>query len=421
MSNNIYSISQDYIKKCIFDLEAITEKKRPFTRLVFSKEFKDARLWLKQKFKELNLSTKVDFAGNLVGTLKSKNKLSKKVMIGSHIDTVVSGGRFDGVAGIVSGLAIVKSINENNCELPFDLEIYDYLGEELNDWNISCIGSRALCGFLDEKSLNSKNSKGDILRDEIDKFGGNSAQIGKVSDEFKRVIACFELHIEQGTTLENKKVDIGVVQSMPNISRHKIIIKGQAGHSGTTLMSNRKDALVTASKLIVYINKLAKEYSKKDDRHFVATVGKIYLKPNYVTIIPSEVNFVIDLRVVNQTTKKIFLDKIKEEILRLEKIDNLKILFDDLMFSPYVEMSKQLNRCIIDCSKKLNYKFICMDSGAGHDTAHLSKVSEATIVFIPCKDGLSHCPEEFTESIYIKRGSEVIFKSILELKNKHLN
>ena len=415
----MYNIDENYIEQCISNLAFYTEKNREYTRLVFSKEFKQARNWLNKEFKKLNLLTKTDYAGNLIGIYKSKNKVAKKIMIGSHIDTVVTGGKFDGTVGVVSGLAIIKTLLENNYELPFDLEIYDYLGEELNDWNISCIGSRAICGILSEASLNRRNSNGDVLKDQINKLGGDTNKIGKISNEFQKVIACFELHIEQGTLLETNYVDIGIVQSMPNISRHKVSISGQAGHSGTTLMNNRKDSLVTASKLIIFINKLAKKYSNIDNRHFVATVGKIEVLPNYVTIIPSQVNFVIDLRVVQENFRDKFLNDIKKEIFRLKKIDDLEISFDDLMFSPYVEMSKSINQVLIESAKELNYKCLLMDSGAGHDTAHLAKVTDATIVFIPCKGGLSHCPEEFAEIENIKKGTEVILKSILKLKNEY--
>ena len=165
-------------------------------------------------------------------------------------------------------------------------------------------------------------------------------------------------------------------------------------------MENRKDALVVASKLITFINKLAKEISQKDNRHFVATVGKIEVSPNYVTIIPSDVEFIIDLRVVNETSKDLFLNKLNKEIIKLKKL-------------------KTLNESLKKSVNDLNFTFMMMDSGAGHDTAHLAKVSKASIIFIPCQNGLSHCPEEFTESINIKKGSEVILKSILDLKDNY--
>ncbi len=412
-------VDLNFIEKCISQLANCTEKDRPFTRLVFSDEFIQGRVWLTQKFKELNLITKVDEAGNLVGIYKSSTNASKKILIGSHIDTVAYGGKYDGIAGVISGLSIIKYLSDNNIELPFDIEVYDYLGEELNDWNMSCIGSRGICGALSEEMLNSKNSKGIFLKDEINRIGGNTNNIDKLSTQFQNVLACFELHIEQGTTLENKGIDIGVVESMPNISRHKILIEGQAGHSGTTLMENRKDALVVASKLIIFINKLAKEISQKDNRHFVATVGKIEVSPNYVTIIPSDVEFIIDLRVVNKTSRDFFINQLNKEIVKLKKVENLKINFQDLMNSPYIEMNKTLNESLKKSVNDLNFTFMMMDSGAGHDTAHLAKVSKASIIFIPCQNGLSHCPEEFTESINIKKGSEVILKSILDLKDNY--
>ena len=184
-------------------------------------------------------------------------------------------------------------------------------------------------------------------------------------------------------------------------------------------MENRKDALVVASKLIIFINKLAKEISQKDNRHFVATVGKIEVSPNYVTIIPSDVEFIIDLRVVNKTSRDFFLNQLNKEIVKLKKVGNLKINFQDLMNSPYIEMNKTLNESLKKSVNDLNFTFMMMDSGAGHDTAHLAKVSKASIIFIPCQNGLSHCPEEFTESINIKKGSEVILKSILDLKDNY--
>ena len=206
------NVSSSYIKKCIYELEKLTEKDRPYTRLVFSKEFKEARNWLTNQFKNLDLDIKIDNAGNLIGIYKSFNKSSKKVLIGSHLDTVPFGGRFDGIAGIVSSLAIVKNFREKNIELPFDIELYDYLGEELNEWGMSCIGTRGMTGFLDEEFLNRKDYLGRVLKDEINKIGGKYQSLGKKFDLFEDVIACFELHIEQGIRLQNGNLEIGIVK-----------------------------------------------------------------------------------------------------------------------------------------------------------------------------------------------------------------
>jgi len=412
------NVSSSFIKKCIFELQELTEKDRPYTRLVFSKEFKEARNWLTYQFEKLDLEIKIDNAGNLIGVYKSFNNSSKKVLIGSHLDTVPFGGRFDGIAGVVSSLAILKNFKDKNVKLPFDIQLYDYLGEELNDWGMSCIGTRGMTGFLDNEILNRKDSSGRVLKDEINKIGGRSESIGKKFDLFEDVIACFELHIEQGIRLQNGRVEIGIVKSMPNISRHRISVFGQASHSGTTLMNDRKDAILPAANLVLYINKLAKEYSKKDNRHFVATVGKLDISPNSATIIPSLVELLIDLRVVNKGSRSEFLKNIKNEVARLGDLYKQKIKFKDVVFSPYVEMSHDVNAMLENSAKKQNFSFMFLDSGAGHDTAHLSRVSPASMIFIPCKDGLSHCPEEYAKIEDIKKGSEVIQQSILSIKSK---
>ena len=165
---------QSYIERCVNELAEITEQDSPYTRLVFSQEFDKAREWLRFEFEKLDLTGRTDNAGNLIGSYRSGELTDKKVMIGSHLDTVKSGGRFDGVAGIVASLAILKEFRENNVQFPFDIELYDYLGEELNDWNTSCLGTRAMTGLLDDEILRRTDGAGRVLKNEIDRVGGNS-------------------------------------------------------------------------------------------------------------------------------------------------------------------------------------------------------------------------------------------------------
>ena len=408
---------QPYIEKCVNELAEISEQDNPYTRLIFSKEFYQAREWLSHEFSKLDLPTKTDCAGNLIGTYKSNQTTEKKVMIGSHLDTVRAGGRFDGVAGIVSSLAIIKDFRQNNVELPFDIEIYDYLGEELNDWNISCLGTRAMSGFLDDEILNRKDANGRVLKDEIDKAGGESQKLGEKFECFADVVGCFELHIEQGRVLEKAEIDIGIVKSIPSISRHKIQIIGQAGHSGTTLMTDRKDALVVAARFITFINDEATKLSKKANRHFVATVGKIENYPNAATIISSKVEMILDLRVVDVSHRNEFLNKLCAKIDSVNSSSEVCVKLSDVAYSPYVELNPKLNTLIESSAKTEGLSYIHMDSGAGHDTAHLARSAPASMIFIPCKDGLSHCPEEFASADDIQKGSMVISRSIMGLAN----
>ena len=406
---------QSYIERCVNELAEITEQDSPYTRLVFSQEFDKAREWLRVEFEKLDLTVRTDNAGNLIGSYKSGELTDKKVMIGSHLDTVKSGGRFDGVAGIVASLAILKEFRENNVQLPFDIELYDYLGEELNDWNISCLGTRAMTGLLDDEILRRTDGAGRVLKNEIDRVGGNSDKLAEMFECFANVIACFELHIEQGRVLERTEKDIGIVKSIPSISRHSIQINGRAGHSGTTLMNERKDALVGASQLITFINNEATKISGEANRHFVATIGKIDNYPNAATIIPSKVEMLLDLRVVESNQREEFLNRLRVEVEAVSLSKEISVKFCDVAYSPFVELNQDLNSLIEKSIRAEGHSYVYMDSGAGHDTAHLARVAPASMIFIACKDGLSHCPEEFALIEDIQKGAEVISRSILGL------
>ena len=404
-----------FIEKGINELAKLTEPNRPYTRLVFSNEFYQAREWLHKEYLSLGLSISTDEAGNSIGLLESKLNTDNVVIIGSHLDTVPAGGRYDGIAGVVSALNVIKYIIEKNIELPFNLAVYDYLGEELNSWGVSCIGARGIGGFLNKDILNRVDSYGRVLSQEIDKIGGNSNLLSAPLSKIKNIVACLELHIEQGKVLEKNNLEIGIVRSIPNISRHNVIIKGQAGHSGTVLMNERVDALVVASELIIYVNSIALEISLESNSHFVATVGKINVYPNSATIIPGVIDLTIDLRSVSDIAREKFLDGIKNKLIFLEKKYECELHINDLAFAPYVEMDKNINSLFKKSCNDFNLSSKLMDSGAGHDTAHLARVAPASMIFVPCKAGLSHCPEELAKHDDIAKGTAVITKLVLAL------
>ena len=409
-----------FIQERINDLEKITEKQNPYTRLVFSKEFYNGRSWLRDQYTSLDLSVSTDEVGNLIGLLKTNKKYEQLVIIGSHIDSVPSGGRYDGIAGVVSALCVINHIRKNDIDLPFNLAVYDYLGEELNDWGTSCIGSRGLAGVLNKEILSRKNTAGLVLKEEIDKIGGNSKLLNKPLPVIENILACLELHIEQGKVLEDKKIEIGVVRSIPSISRFSVTIRGQAGHSGTILMNQRSDALVTASEIISFVNKSALKLSQKSNQHFVATIGKINVHPNSAAIIPGFVEMTIDLRTSSQNSKDEFLNILNEKISLLNDTSSCNVKIKDLAFAPYIEMDKDLIHLFKKSANSLGLSNIIMDSGAGHDTAQLSRVVPAGMIFIPCKDGLSHCPEEYAKVSDISKGTAVLWEMVQNLARKKI-
>ena len=262
---------------------------------------------------------------------------------------------------------------------------------------------------------------GEILKDEIDKIGGNSNLLTKPFSIIENIVACLELHIEQGKVLEQKNIDIGIVRSIPSISRFSVEVNGQAGHSGTILMDQRADALVTSSEIITFVNKLASRLAKESNQHFVSTIGKINVHPNAAAIIPGKVEMTIDLRASSKSSRDQYIKELEKQIETMNQNGPCKIKMKNIAFAPYVEMDKELVKLFKVSSDEYGFSNIIMDSGAGHDTAHLSRVAPASMIFVPCMDGLSHCPEEYAEISDISKGTAVLFKMVEKLASSNQN
>ena len=418
MTEQFYQYSDpDRIKGAVDALSAMTEHDRPFTRLVFSDEYKAARAWLQLQFEEIGLECRTDAGGNLIGTRKaaSSGESPRKVIIGSHIDTVAAGGRFDGIAGVIAGLETIHYLSRKNINLPFEIEIVDFLGEELNIWGTSCLGSRHMAGLLTDELLARSDQDGRRLSDELRNVGGTGVAATAPRQDADSIIACLELHIEQSSRLEREGIDIGVVTDIPGISRYAIMVTGSAGHSGTTRMQERKDALVTASHIVTTIRDFALEISSQDNRHFVATIGRIEVYPNGAAIIPGQVSMILDLRASNAKSRDKFLNRLQLAFAEISSRETCEIGMDPISAASVALMDDTLRTHLANSSEELGLSHISIASGAGHDMAHMSRIAPAAMVFIPCKDGLSHCPDEFATPEAIARGSAVLTHTVLKL------
>ena len=405
------------IEASVDALGAMTEPDRPFTRLVFSPEYREARKWLQSQFEEAGLDCQIDAGGNLVGTRKAGETAAnlQKVIIGSHIDTVAAGGKYDGTAGVVAGLETVHFLNRQAIDLPFELEIVDFLGEELNVWGTSCLGSRHMAGLISDELLARSDQNGRVLSDAIGKVGGSSIAATAPRQDNDRIIACLELHIEQSSRLEREGIDIGVVTDIPGISRYEITVTGSAGHSGTTRMQERKDALVTASHIVTKVRDFALEISAEDNRHFVATIGRIEVYPNGAAIIPGQVSMILDLRASNEQSLDRFLNNLQTACTEISHRESCQIGMDPISSTSVAPMDRSLRTQLAHSAEELGLSHISIASGAGHDMAHMSRIAPAAMIFIPCKDGVSHCPEEFATPEAIAKGSAVLTKTLLAL------
>ena len=408
------------IESAIYDLASMTEPSRPFTRLVFSPEYNQARTWLWSRFEAAGLECRIDAGGNLIGTRKAMGEeaASRKIIIGSHIDTVSGGGRFDGVAGVIAGLETIHFLNKHAIELPVDIEIVDFLGEELNVWGISCLGSRHMAGLLTADTLSRIDQDDRQLAAEIVKSGGSGIPSLAPRQDAQSIMACLELHIEQSDRLGFGQIDIGVVTDIPSISRYSISVTGVAGHSGTTRMQGRRDALVTASMIVTMIRDLALDVSGQDNRHFVATTGRIEVYPNSAAVVPGKVKMILDLRASHEHSRDLFLDRLQSAYADISHREACAIEMELISEAKVAPMNEKLREHLARSADELELSQINVSSGAGHDMAHISRIAPAAMIFIPCKDGLSHCPEEFTTTEAIAKGSAVLTRTVLTLASR---
>jgi len=408
------------IQSAIDELASMTEPDRPFTRLVFSPEYKQARAWLWSRFEAAGLECHIDAGGNLIGTRKAVGEAatSRKIIIGSHIDTVSAGGRFDGIAGVIAGLETIHFLNRHAIDLPVDIEIVDFLGEELNVWGASCLGSRHMAGLLTADILSRTDQDDRQLAAEILKIGGSGKPTLAPRQDAQSIMACLELHIEQSNRLETGQIDIGVVTDIPGISRYSISVAGSAGHSGTTLMQGRKDALVTASMIVTMIRDLALEISGQDNRHFVATIGRMEVYPNGAAVVPGEVKMVLDLRASHEHSRDLFLDRLQSGYAEIGHRESCAIEMELISAAKVAPMNETLRAHLARSADELELSHVNVSSGAGHDMAHMSRIAPAAMIFIPCQDGLSHCPEEFTTKEAIAKGSAVLTRTVLTLAGR---
>jgi beta-ureidopropionase / N-carbamoyl-L-amino-acid hydrolase len=397
----------------LMTLGAITEPDRPYTRRAFSPLFDSGRSWLAERMREAGLRTHVDAAGNLIGRREGKCASLKAILVGSHSDSVPSGGRFDGMAGIAAGIAIARALTAAGVELRHPLEVVDFLAEEPNEFGLSCVGSRGISGRLTAEHLEITSQK-ETLAAALVRVGGDPAQLAAARRG--DIEAAFELHIEQGPVLEAEGIDIGVVTAIVGITRFEIEFRGRAGHAGTTPMHGRRDPLIAAAHMVGWIRERAVALAARGRGHFVATVGIIEALPGGSNVIPRSARIVIDARSEARPLMDEFRDALDQESRSAADAASVErgrftILSDNLP----ARCDARLQKVLEESATLLGLTSRSMASGAGHDMAFVSQVAPAAMVFIPCKEGRSHTPDEWATADAVADGTRVLLEAILRV------
>ncbi|MEW9671298.1 M20 family metallo-hydrolase [Ammoniphilus sp. 3BR4] len=407
------------IKRMMNDFENIIRYTRTpengCTRFSYSYEDKQARDYLLSQMEQLGLSIKVDAIGNIRAKY-GKEWERPSIMIGSHIDTVENGGKYDGLTGVLAGLEIIRVLKEEEVELSRPIELIIFAEEEGSNFGITMLGSKVLTGKYSLEELQSiVNPEGISVCEKVKIFGLDIDQMEKSRLGNDEVDAMIELHIEQGAVLETRNQSIGIVQSIAGMKTYKVILEGDSNHAGTTPMDLRSDPMVGATRIISHIRKAAKELALPTT---VATVGKIACQPNMPNVIPKLVEFYVDIRDVEEKGIEIVSKELKEIVDTVSLEESLKSTMELIGASNTVKLSSRIIENIEEMAKKRNVDYIKMHSGAVHDAAMLHRLTDVGMIFIPSAGGKSHCPEEFTSESDIQTGCNLLLDVVITLAAK---
>lgn len=387
------------------------------TRFSYSKEDKQAREYLLKIMESLSLSIDVDGVGNIRAKYVKDNKNMPSIMIGSHIDTVKKGGKFDGVVGVIGALETIRVLKENCVELNNPVELVIFSEEEGSNFGITMLGSKVLTNRYSLEDLKKiTNDKGISAYEIMKNFGLDVDNIEKEKLRKNEIKAMIELHVEQGGILDSEQIPIGIVRAITGLKAYKVNVKGVSNHAGTTPMYLRNDPLVGAAEVVTHVEKAAKKLALPST---VATVGKINCHPNVINVIPEEVDFFVDIRDVEARGIEIVAKELIEKTKEIAEKRKLRTNVDLIGESECVQLSPNIVRIIEETAKEKGCKYKIMNSGAVHDAAVLTELTEVGMIFVPSIGGKSHCPEESTSYEDIKLGCDILISAVVKLANEN--
>jgi len=380
------------------------------TRVAFGRQYFLARDWLRERMEDVGLDTQVDSAGNLFGRLGQGDEV---VMVGSHLDTVPNGGRFDGTLGLLAGLECVQSIQEEYEQPGMPIEIAAFNDEEGSFYSL--LGSRAVTGALDEKALEEASNTNNVhLSEAMKRCGLNVSEIWSAKRVAPRIRAYLELHIEQGPRLDSLGIPIGIVKSIVGLVNYSATFMGESDHAGTTPMSTRKDAFLGAAEFALKSMK----WVRGSCAGSTLNMGDIRVLPGASNIVPGEARLALEFRDASFKVLKKLGEGLVDIGQTVAQSRGLEFSFVHISTDIPVCLSPRVQTVLEEGAAELGYEYLLMNSGAGHDAQVIALHTDAGMIFVPSIRGKSHCPEENTRWEDIEKGTNLLLTSLLKLANE---
>lgn len=398
-------IQKERLQKDFDAMAQFTGLGEGINRLAFTDADWEGRQYIIDCMNDAGLDVEIDGFGNIIGYKIGTNPDLPVVMVGSHTDSVPNGGNYDGVAGVLSAIEVVRSIIDDGFEHEHTIAAVDFMCEESSRFGAATLGSKAMRGKLTLNDLHRLVDKQGIsLYDSLKDRKLYPDAIESMA--YNRPVKAFiEMHIEQGKVLEHEQKQIGIVSGIAAPERFYVTIRGNADHSGATPMNLRHDALCGASKIILGIEEVT---SMQEKPPVVGTVGIAEVVPGAMNVIPGSVKLGVDIRSISKVARDSVVFLIKELIDVIAEKRGLSYTIEPIAQDHPVAMHPAMIREIEEAVKSVGVDYMTMPSGAGHDAMHWTEVAPTGMIFIPCRDGISHNPAEFAAMNDIVVGAEVL-------------
>ncbi len=382
-------------------------------RLALSEPDRDVRDWFRAAAEAVGCTVRVDAMGNMYARRPGKRDDLAPIAIGSHLDTQPTGGRFDGVLGVLAGLEVLRTLHDAGYETAAPVEVINWTNEEGARFSPGCMGSAAFVGARTaDAAYACVDADGVTFGEALDGIGYRGEAIESASHPLS---AFLELHIEQGPVLEDEEKTIGVVTGVQAMRRYRVTIGGEAGHAGTTPMTKRRDALMGAIKSIEAVNRLGLEHGPD----MVATVGIVRVEPGSPNVIPERVEHTVDVRDPSDEALDRFAQALTAAVAEIGAEGGLDGCVDLVSTTPAVAFNERLISCVRTAALRGGYSHRDMFSRAGHDAALISRVAPTAMVFVPCAGGLSHNEAESASEADCAAGAQVLLLALMDYDQRY--
>lgn len=383
------------------------------TRLAFSPQEAELHQLVASWLTQLGGKIRRDAFGNLIARWPGQDDSLPAVACGSHLDSVPQGGQFDGVVGVVTAIAALRAIRKKNLLTRHPLEVIVFVSEESSRFGLATLGSKVMAGLVDmEQYLRLEDANGITLESAATSSGARLTELDSAIRRPGELKAFLEVHIEQGRVLEETGNRIGVVTAIAAPSRQRIIIEGRADHSGATPMGLRRDALAAAAEFILAVEKQGRQEAPQNS---VATVGVLTLEPGAMNVIPGRVSMGLDVRGIDFDSIRRLVRGIENELQNICRRRHVSADTRRLSADKPVQLDPAVVVSIEGACQYLSVPYMLMPSGAGHDAMNMARITPTGLIFIPCKDGISHNPQEEASIEDITLGAQILLHTLLEL------